>query len=299
MANRIRLVSTSVSELNRAIGEAAKAKQTPISLATLLSFGRRAAVDGIGDTLNTSAHFLKRELPIRFAHRVMELDSLPHNLANMPSIRRVCDWYKESFAEIRECPNPHTSVDEARFSALLDSIYQRHSGTIIQIARGIFEFRKSLGVPYGHAMPSHIEDTVMSFLDTFFTSRMGIRTLISQHLAMHQPSAFYVGIINTQCRPAAVIEDAIADSRLLCERNFGEAPEVEIIGSKDFVFAYVPPYIHHIVFELVKNSMRAVVEQHGGKGGAAGGRLPPIRIILSASGDSEDVIIKVLMCFSH
>ena len=88
-------------ELSRQIAEAVKAKQTGISLQTLLNFGRRAAVEGLGDTLNTSAHFLKRELPIRFAHRIVELDTLPHGLAAMPSIRRVCDWYKESFAEIR------------------------------------------------------------------------------------------------------------------------------------------------------------------------------------------------------
>jgi pyruvate dehydrogenase kinase 2/3/4 len=48
-------------------------------------------------------------------------------------------------------------------------------------------------------------------------------------------------------------------------------------------------FIHHILFELLKNSMRAVVETHEGKRKT----LPPIKIILSASPTAEDVVIKV------
>lgn len=40
------------------------------------------------------------ELPIRLAHRVKELDELPHNLNKMPSIEKVKRWYVESF-EVR------------------------------------------------------------------------------------------------------------------------------------------------------------------------------------------------------
>jgi pyruvate dehydrogenase kinase 2/3/4 len=37
------------------------------------------------------------ELPIRLAHRVKELDELPHNLSDMPSINKVKNWYAQSF----------------------------------------------------------------------------------------------------------------------------------------------------------------------------------------------------------
>lgn len=42
----------------------------------------------------------EEELPIRLAHRVKELDALPNNLNNMPSIEKVKKWYAESF-EVR------------------------------------------------------------------------------------------------------------------------------------------------------------------------------------------------------
>lgn len=37
------------------------------------------------------------ELPVRLAHRVKELDELPHNLSDMPSIQKVKNWYAQSF----------------------------------------------------------------------------------------------------------------------------------------------------------------------------------------------------------
>lgn len=42
------------------------------------------------------------ELPVRLAHRVKELDELPHNLSDMPSIKKVKNWYAQSF-EVRTC----------------------------------------------------------------------------------------------------------------------------------------------------------------------------------------------------
>lgn len=41
--------------------------------------------------------FPTEELPVRLAHRVKELDELPHNLSAMPSINKVKDWYAQSF----------------------------------------------------------------------------------------------------------------------------------------------------------------------------------------------------------
>ncbi len=43
------------------------------------------------------------ELPVRLAHRVKELDQLPHNLSDMPSINKVKNWYAQSF-EVRPRP---------------------------------------------------------------------------------------------------------------------------------------------------------------------------------------------------
>lgn len=48
-------------------------------------------------TLFRASQFLSEELPIRLAHRVKELNQLPDGLSDMPSIRRVANWYMQSF----------------------------------------------------------------------------------------------------------------------------------------------------------------------------------------------------------
>lgn len=54
-------------------------------------------------TLFRASQFLSEELPIRLAHRVQELGDLPEGLNEMPSIRKVSDWYAQSF-EVRQDP---------------------------------------------------------------------------------------------------------------------------------------------------------------------------------------------------
>jgi len=39
----------------------------------------------------------QEELPIRLAHRVKDLDELPLGLHDMPSIKKVKNWYAQSF----------------------------------------------------------------------------------------------------------------------------------------------------------------------------------------------------------
>ena len=60
-------------------------------------------------TLFKASQFLSEELPIRLAHRVQELGDLPDGLNEMPSIKKVQDWYAQSFEVI---PNTHDSILE-------------------------------------------------------------------------------------------------------------------------------------------------------------------------------------------
>lgn len=55
-------------------------------------------------TLFRASQFLSEELPIRLAHRVQELGDLPDGLNEMPSIKKVQDWYTQSFEVLIHTP---------------------------------------------------------------------------------------------------------------------------------------------------------------------------------------------------
>ena len=65
-----------------------------------IEHGRVWLIGSAVGTLFRASQFLSEELPIRLAHRVEELADLPDGLNEMPSIKRVQEWYAQSF-EVR------------------------------------------------------------------------------------------------------------------------------------------------------------------------------------------------------
>jgi DNA gyrase/topoisomerase IV subunit B len=52
-------------------------------------------------------------------------------------------------------------------------------------------------------------------------------------------------------------------------------------------FSYVPSHLHHMVFELLKNSMRAIVDRYG----VDADTFPPIKMVFAEG--KEDITIKI------
>lgn len=255
-------------------------KQTGVSLKYMLDFGSKP----IERQLILSAQFLHNELPVRLAHRVAELENLPYGLSAKPHVLKVRDWYVESFKELRSFPKVRDANDEVSFTKLLKHIYSRHKNVVPVMAMGVAELKRELADTIGlNDLPD-----IHQFLDGFYMSRIGIRMLIGQHIALKEPQREnHIGLIDTKCSPGVVCSDAISDARSICQREKGSAPEVEVYGDPDFTFPYVPSHLHHMVFELVKNSLRAVYDRFED----ASHDPPPIRLVI-AEGE-EDITIKV------
>jgi len=208
------------------------------------------------------AGFLRRELPIRFAHRISDLDNTPF-MSEMSSVQQVKQLYLQSFHELIERPEKVQSVeDEVAFAKLVEDIYERHSSVLVTMARGAFELRKSIrdkslkNKDEGIIDYDTMED-MHEFLDKFYVSRIGIRVLIGQYLALRQaPVENYTGMICNVTSPCQVVQQAIDDATFMCTRKYGDAPDVIISGRLDLTFPYVPTHLHYIMLELLKNSMR-------------------------------------------
>lgn len=276
----VRLVDSLPREIVDDIFSHALKKQTGVSLKYMLDFGATP----IERQLILSAQFLHKELPVRLAHRVAELENLPYGLSTKPHVLKVRDWYVESFRDLRQFPNIKDSTDEVNFTEMLKHIYIRHKNVVPTMAMGVAELKQELADGIGlNELPE-----IHQFLDGFYLSRIGIRILIGQHIALHEPQQEdYIGLICTRCSPVQVAQEAIEDARSMCMREYGSAPDVSVYGDSGFTFAYVPSHLHHMVFELVKNSLRAVEDRFQDSLDVT----PPIRLVVAEGG--EDVTIKV------
>lgn len=286
------------------------------------------------------ALFLRDELPIRLAHRVVELDDLPYELSQMPSIRKVRQRYIDSFQEITQFAIPpflqaHVNGNTEKklfpehkadvfhdirktedapsskaddlppdllvekltndFADLLKSVKTRHDNVVqtvgtgglssLHLARGILEWKAAnQGRQIGHE--------IQVFLDRFFMSRIGIRVLLGQFIALNEPPTDgYIGIIDPRTDVLRIAEQSAAEAQGLCEAYYSDAiqsaPRVRFFApKKDFTFTYIPNHLSHMLFELLKNSLRATVEHR-----ACRGPFPDIRVVVAEG--REDITIKI------
>mmetsp|Transcript_30094 Transcript_30094/g.39622 ORF Transcript_30094/g.39622 Transcript_30094/m.39622 type:complete len:432 (+) Transcript_30094:71-1366(+) len=280
------------AELLEKIEQFASRNQTSVSLKTLLDTGKGILLSKSTpqekirqETVIQVATFLHRELPIRFAYRIKDLDNMTA-LNQMKSIQQVREWYVKSFQEIREFHSPETPEEEQQFAEILDRIYERHAPVLLTMAKGVYELRKEWS---GKSKPFEEYEEIHNFLDAFYISRIGIRMLIGQYLALREePIQGYIGMIGTETSPAQVARMAIEDATYVCNRQYGDAPEVSLHGKLDFTFPYVPQHLHYILMEILKNSMRATVDFHG-----VDEDMPPIRVVIADGESNEDVVIKI------
>lgn len=163
--------------------------QTSVTLKATLDTGLGLLLDSRGPAPNEAlslrrrtliqiATFLRRELPVRLARRVLDLHSLPQGLHAMPSVVLVREWYEQSFAELRRSPPPIDIESESAFARLLQAppprcrphtphaaravrrarrsavactqgIYERHAPTLVTMAKGVHELRNELETSRG------------------------------------------------------------------------------------------------------------------------------------------------------
>lgn len=141
------------------------------------------------------------------------------------------------------------------------------------------------------------------FLDRFYMSRIGIRFLAGQYLTLRNANTsssindpqqlvtqqHFVGMICQKTSPSQCVRQAAADASMMCRRTYGRCPRVEVTGRLDLTFPYIPAYLHYILLELLKNALRATMEQHMHSSAA----LPPVEVIIADGTENEDVVIKI------
>jgi pyruvate dehydrogenase kinase 2/3/4 len=289
-----------VSALRSQISKCAKLPATAISLKEMVQMGRNPTEE----SLYLANKWIVRELPIRLAHRIEELDNLPNGLNEMHSIEKVKDWYIQSFDDLTHIHNNEASDPKLmakssynkQVTESLKHIKRRHDPTVATVAQGVIEWKHS-------KKQNMIDHSIQSFLDRFYMSRIGIRMLIGQNIAINDepPRENWVGVICTQTNVKDVARDAIDNARFICEEYYGifEAPQVELYCPDDLTITYVPGHLMHMLFEVLKNSLRATVETELKRNRESENpvedimdfKFPTVKLIVAKG--SEDITIKI------
>ncbi|CEP24773.1 PDK3 [Cyberlindnera jadinii] len=290
----------SASILRSQISKVAKLPANAISLQDLVLMGQHRTEE----SLYKANKWIVGELPIRLAHRIEELDNLPNGLNEMHSINKVKQWYMQSFDDLTtiqstESTDPRLKEKSSYNKQVTESLKQikkRHDPTVATVAQGVIEWKHS-------TKRDIIDHSIQSFLDRFYMSRIGIRMLIGQNIAINDEPARdnWVGVICTRTNVKDFARDAIDNARFICEEYYGifEAPEVELYCPDDLTFTYIPGHLMHMLFEVLKNSLRATVDTQLKRNRESANpiedisdiKFPPVKLIVADG--SEDITIKI------
>ena len=232
-------------------------KITPLKFSHLINTTKKISNPSM---IKLSTSHLYKEMPIRFAHRIKDLNMFPYGLNHNHNVSIIRDWYLTSFEELVSKPEPKTQQEIEQFKSQIEKIYLRHSPTILTLTRGLFELKES-----GHI--TEIDDKrIQIFLDKFHSSRTEIRILIEHYLSLFTPntnSANIYGIINYNTNINEILNKVILNINLICERtNYPINLENIVKIDGNGIIPIIDNYLYYILFELVKNSTQAVISSN-------------------------------------
>lgn len=254
---------------------------------------------------------LHETLKVGLANCAMKLSALPFGFCSAPSIRKVTKTYVQGFRQVLEFERKRglRGLQNSDYDDLTQDIYHQHRATMLDVAKGVFEFYEDLNAVFGMGRELVEElrceldviNNIEQCLDEFFTNRLTLRVLIShvnrlntfQHLSSNKN---VVGVVNVNAPLIRILTGAYTSARYMCLRDHQMAPELlvngvcheEYLASKMDAhgrFPYVHSHLFYIFFELIKNAARASVEatqlRRADGESAADKAVPPINVTVS------------------
>jgi len=260
----------------------------PLSINELCGFAERTFHGKLTeDCLLKSANWIVKELPVRLAHRVFDFQRLPYAAVSNPHIYQVYQLYANAFKAIHDFGTLTTMNEEESFSEYLKTVIGENSEVVSLMQKGVSQLRSSIpGI------------TLDAFLDRLFVTRIGNRLLTEHHLALHDDlnlqkkvayetsSSDYVGVVHQKCKPGYMAESIAKKVQEVAYLVYGVAPQMNVSGDVDVEFPYVPEHIRFVLFELLKNSVRASIEHH-----RHSREIPPVETIICKG--KNDIFIKI------
>ena len=269
-----------------------KFRPNPLSIESFLHHGQHSSRE-------VSYRFLKQEIPTRIAGLLLEFNLLPSIVQKQPSVQLVRDDHLQTFQDLIEFPDTPDTADLEMFDEKLSEVRIRHAETVSQMAEAVMNTKFELE-DMKQNIDQGLESAIQYFLDRMYMTRISTRMLYNQHLYIHGDNIAkprHVGQINPHCNVKESVERAYDEAAKLCDLHYDQHPPLQIRSSNNssseaedvpILFAYVPSHLHHMVFEVIKNSMRATVEQARERGAES---LEPVKVLISKT--DADITVKI------
>lgn len=120
------------AEIAPLLDEYATHPARPLTLSTLLSFGKPLTSQSVLDSVG----YVLSEVPRMFGWRVRALEELPFIVGVNPFIARILAAHRKSFKLLATYPPVSSLEDNIRFTARLEALVQAHANDIPIMAKG-------------------------------------------------------------------------------------------------------------------------------------------------------------------
>ncbi|ORX89265.1 alpha-ketoacid dehydrogenase kinase [Basidiobolus meristosporus CBS 931.73] len=207
-----------------------------------------------------SGNYVRTELPVRLAHRIRDMQNLPFITATNPHLETVYNLYWHAFEAFRKVPMITNMAENQEFCELLRSVQEEHLYVIPKLAIFCSESTPYLG-----------RTKIDQFMNETLRSRISRRVLAEQHIAISEalknpsfePQEDHIGIVRPRCIAHEIVRKCADLAKMEFKQAYGIAPEVHINGHLNTIFPYIPDHVEYIIHELLKNSISAVLDEHG------------------------------------
>eukprot|EP00612_Vaucheria_litorea_P008232 CAMPEP_0171478118 /NCGR_PEP_ID=MMETSP0946-20130122/4588_1 /TAXON_ID=109269 /ORGANISM="Vaucheria litorea, Strain CCMP2940" /LENGTH=363 /DNA_ID=CAMNT_0012008695 /DNA_START=44 /DNA_END=1135 /DNA_ORIENTATION=- len=256
------------------ISKYASLSATPVSLKQLIQAGSQKPN-------HFTNHTLQHELRVRIAHQIKRLEAIPE----VRPINQLLRLHRDTFDSLDFSNSNSTDHTKVLFQHLT-SLHERHSTNLETIMEGLMLLRDE-------------RNKVMPTVENFLQVNIGFQVLCSQFinsakeyidnpsLSSKTEESGLVGVVDTRCDIRSIVEEAIEETCSITERHMESTPDVIIESfGRPRLICCVPSYIHHILFEVLKNSLKATVSSND----LVTEMLPPVEVFI-VWGKTEACII--------
>ena len=221
---------------------------------------------------------MREELPVRIAHRLRDMQTLPYSVLTNTHMSHVYALYLSAFSKFIKVAQVRSVDDNDKFCTVIREALKEHLTVIPRLVMGVVECQGR--VPEGK---------MDVFVNKLLRSRISRRVIAEQHLALSDSfrasrrgvsaeddgtpaekpredrDADFVGRVFLRVHAASLVQSCAETITKLCRQSYGpeaRLPEVRISGHTDATLTYIPSHLEYVLGELLRNSVQAIVEKH-------------------------------------